>query len=46
MDMLPAAVAVDACAPDEIARRVEEAGVAKARRPWPANAMLGVLGEP
>ena len=34
----------DAYAPDEIARRVEEAGVAKARRPWPANAMLGVLG--
>src|SRR5512147_283638 len=34
----------DAYAPDEIARRVEEAGVAKARRPWPANAMLGMLG--
>lgn len=35
---------IDAYAPDEIARRVEEVGVAKARRPWPANAMLGVLG--
>lgn len=34
----------DAYAPDEVARRVEEAGVAKARRPWPANAMLGMLG--
>src|SRR5512135_1138941 len=35
---------LDAYAPDEIARRVEEAGVAKARRPWIANAMLGMLG--
>ncbi len=35
---------IDAYAPDEIARRIEEAGVAKARRPWLANAMLGVLG--
>jgi formate/nitrite transporter len=34
----------DAYAPDEVARRVEEAGVAKARRPWLANAMLGALG--
>ena len=34
----------DAYAPDEVARRVEEAGVAKANRPWPANAMLGMLG--
>jgi formate/nitrite transporter len=34
----------DAYAPDEIARRVEDAGVAKARRPWLANAMLGMLG--
>jgi formate/nitrite transporter len=33
-----------AYAPDEIARRVEEVGVAKARRPWIANAMLGMLG--
>lgn len=35
---------LDAYAPDEIARRVEEVGVAKTRRPWIANAMLGVLG--
>ena len=35
---------LDAYAPDEIARRVEEVGVAKARRPWIANAMLGMLG--
>ncbi len=35
---------IDAYAPDEIARRVEEVGVAKARRPWVANAMLGALG--
>jgi formate transporter len=44
MDMNPLPVSIDAYAPDEIARRVEEVGVAKARRPWPANAMLGVLG--
>lgn len=37
-------IGIDAYAPDEIARRVEEAGVAKARRPWLANAMLGALG--
>lgn len=34
----------DAYAPDEIARRVEETCVAKAHRPWLANAMLGMLG--
>lgn len=44
MDTTPVTLALDAYAPDEIARRVEETGVAKARRPWPANAMLGVLG--
>jgi formate/nitrite transporter len=44
MDMTPVPATLDAYAPDEIARRVEEAGVAKARRPWPANAMLGALG--
>jgi formate transporter len=44
MDMNPLPVSLDAYAPDEVARRVEEVGVAKARRPWPANAMLGVLG--
>lgn len=37
-------IGIDAYAPEEIARRVEEAGVAKARRPWLANAMLGALG--
>ena len=35
---------LDAYAPDEIARRVEEMGVARVRRPWIANAMLGMLG--
>ena len=44
MDMMPVTAASEAYAPDEIARRVEELGAAKARRPWPANAMLGVLG--
>ena len=34
----------DAYAPDEIARRVEDVCVAKARRPWLATAMLGMLG--
>ena len=44
MDMTPAPLSLDAYAPEEIARRVEESGVAKARRPWPATAMLGALG--
>jgi formate transporter len=44
MDMSPLPASIDAYAPDEIARRVEEVGVAKARRPWLANAMLGALG--
>jgi formate transporter len=44
MDMSPLPASLDAYAPDEIARRVEEVGVAKARRPWLANAMLGALG--
>jgi len=44
MDTMPVTAASEAYAPDEIARRVEELGAAKARRPWPANAMLGVLG--
>jgi formate transporter len=42
--MNPLPVSLDAYAPDEVARRVEEVGVAKARRPWLANAMLGALG--
>ena len=38
------AFSIDAYAPAEIARRVEESGVAKAHAPWLATAMLGALG--
>ena len=34
----------DAYSPSQVAQRVEEAGVAKARAPWLATSMLGVLG--
>src|SRR5574341_1025573 len=33
----------DAYSPGEIAERIESAGVTKARLPWPAMVMLGVL---
>jgi formate transporter len=35
---------VDAYSPAEIARRIEDVGVAKARQPWLQTAMLGTLG--
>jgi formate/nitrite transporter len=35
---------MDAYAPAEVAQRIEDAGVAKARQPWLATAMLGALG--